>query len=60
MNIKEFLGYARKFVVALGAALAILAAALTDDVVTTTEWVQVAIALLGAAGVYQIPNERIK
>ena len=52
-----FAGYARKFLVALAAALAILVVALSDDAVTRLEWVQVAIAFLGAVGVYQIPNK---
>lgn len=46
-----------KFFVALGAALAVLATALADGAVTGTEGVQVALAFLGALGVYQFPNK---
>ena len=47
----------RKFLVALGAALGVLATALHDSQVTASEWVGVAIAFLGALGVYQVPNK---
>jgi len=46
-----------KFFVALGAALAVLATALVDGTVTTSEAVQVTLAFLGALGVYQFPNK---
>ena len=58
MNIIEFMKYARKFLVALAAALAILGVALVDTVVSPVEWVQIAIAFLAALGVYQVPNEK--
>lgn len=54
----EFVGYAKKFCVALTAALVVLGAALSDQVVTSSEWVQVAAAFLGAFGVYYATNER--
>lgn len=47
----------RKFLVALAAALAVFGAALADGQVTGEEWVQVALAALGAAGVYAVPNQ---
>ncbi len=59
MSLVEFIGYARKFLIALGGALAILLVALSDDVVTKSEWVQVAIGFLAAAGVYQFKNEEL-
>ncbi len=45
-----------KFIVALAAALGVLAAALADGAVSPTEWVQIALAFVGALGVYQLPN----
>lgn len=55
MNVPEFLAYTRKFLVALIAALGVLLVVL-DNGVTASEWVQVAIAFLGALGVYAVPN----
>ena len=60
MTLEQFIGYAKKFCIALLAALAILATAVVDGVVTPSEWVQIAIAFLGAAGVYQVKNEEQK
>ena len=57
--MKEFLPYAAKASVALVAALAILATAVADNVVTPAEWIQVAIAALGALGVYYVPNKPV-
>ena len=57
MKIKEFIAYARKFLIALAAALAILGVALEDGNVTSGEWVQVAIAFVGALGVYAVRNK---
>ena len=49
-----------KLWVALGAALAQVAVVLNDtvspNVITTSEWVTVAIAFVGALGVYAIAN----
>jgi TPP-dependent pyruvate/acetoin dehydrogenase alpha subunit len=46
-----------KFVVAVATtALIALGAALTDDHVTTAEWVAIVLAGLGALGVYAVPN----
>lgn len=60
-NVSAFLAGARKFLIALTAALAVLAAALsTGNGVDGSEWVQVALAFLGAAGVYIIPNQETK
>ncbi len=47
----------RKFIVAVGAACAVAATALEDGDVTTPEGIVIALAFLGAAGVYRIPNE---
>lgn len=47
-----------KFIVAAGVAgLTVLASAITDDKVTSSEWVAIALAVLGAIGVYVIPNK---
>ncbi len=57
MGVSEFVGYARKFLVAVVAALAVLGVALADGVVTGSEWTQVVVAALGAVGVYVVKND---
>ena len=59
MSVLQFIKYAKKFLVAVAAALGVLAVALSDGVVSPSEWVQVAIAALGALGVYQAKNEEV-
>lgn len=55
MNLKP---YAKAIVGAAVAGLTALGTALTDDRVTTVEWVGVAVATLGALGiVYAVPNK---
>lgn len=49
--------HVRKFVVALAAALGVLGTALADGAVSSDEAITVALAFLGAIGVYQLPNE---
>ncbi len=51
MKIAKFL------VAAATAALVAVGAAITDDVITSAEWVAIALAGLGAAGVYFVPNK---
>jgi hypothetical protein len=51
MKIAKFL------VAAATAALVAVGAAITDDVITTAEWVAIALAALGAVGVYVVPNK---
>lgn len=46
----------RKALVAVGAACGVAAAALSDGKLDAAEIVAVALAFLGALGVYQIPN----
>jgi hypothetical protein len=48
--------YYRKALVALASALAVLGASLPDGV-TNAEWIAVALAALGALGVYAVPND---
>lgn len=46
-----------KFAVAAGiAGLTAVAAAITDDHITNAEWVAIGLAVLGAIGVYVVPN----
>lgn len=59
MKLTEFISVARKFLVALVAALGILATALSDKVVTSSEWVSIVIAFLGSLGVYSISNKGV-
>lgn len=47
----------RKFLVALAAGIGVLITALADGEVIASEWCAIALGVLGALGVYQIPNE---
>jgi hypothetical protein len=49
--------YAKTIVAAAAAGCVALGAALSDDTVTTAEWVTIALACLGALGVYLVPNK---
>jgi len=49
--------YAKTVVAVVAAALAVLTVVLDDGKITGAEWVQVALAGLGALGVYAIPNK---
>jgi hypothetical protein len=51
--------YAKTIVAAVLAAAYALQAALTDDVVTTSEWVGIGLAVLTVFGVYVVPNARV-
>lgn len=55
-KLLDFIGYAKKFCVALIAALGVTAAALADGHVNALEGVQIALAFLGALGVYHATN----
>jgi hypothetical protein len=47
-----------KFIVAaIAAGATSLVTVLGDEVITTNEWVAVALVILGALGVYTVPNE---
>lgn len=48
--------YAKTIVAVAIAALTVVYTAVTDGAITGQEWVQVALAGLGALGVYAIPN----
>ncbi|MDG4796227.1 hypothetical protein [Micromonospora sp. WMMD1082] len=48
--------YAKTIVAAVVAGATALTVAMGDDVLTTTEGITVALAILGALGVYAIPN----
>jgi D-arabinose 1-dehydrogenase-like Zn-dependent alcohol dehydrogenase len=48
--------YAKAIVAVLIAALTVVYTAVTDGAITGQEWVQIALAGLGALGVYAIPN----
>lgn len=50
--------YAKTIVAAVLAAASVASVALGDDVLTTTEIVNVALAVLGAFGVYVVPNAK--
>ncbi len=46
----------KSIVAVLVAGLTVLASAITDDKVTNAEWVNIALAAVGALGVYALPN----
>lgn len=48
--------YAKSIVMVIAAGIGILTAALSDGVVSATEFVNIAIAIVTAVGVYIIPN----
>lgn len=48
--------YAKALVAVLAAGLTVLVSVMSDGAVSTTEWVQVAIAVVSAIGVYVVPN----
>ncbi|MEV2236712.1 hypothetical protein [Micromonospora sp. NPDC049891] len=50
--------YAKTIVAAVVAGATALTVAMGDDVLTTTEGITVALAVLGAFGVYVVPNAR--
>ena len=57
----QYIKYAAKACVALGAALAVVGTAVLPDSaggasVTVQEWVSIGTALLAALGVYAVPN----
>lgn len=56
MKLLDFVAYAKKFCIALTAALTVLAAALSDGSVSASEWVQIASAALAAGGVFYAAN----
>lgn len=61
MTVIEWLGYAKKAVVALTAALGQLGIALapasdSGSDITGTEWVMIAVAFVTALGVYTVTN----
>jgi hypothetical protein len=49
--------YAKFIVAGLIAGLTVLASAITDDVITNAEWVNIGLAALGAIGVLLVPNK---
>lgn len=51
--------YAKTIVAAVLAAAYALQAAITDDVVTSSEWVGIGLAVLTTFGVYVVPNARV-
>jgi hypothetical protein len=48
--------YSKTIVATLIAGLTVLASAISDNVITAQEWTNIALACLGALGVYVVPN----
>lgn len=59
MTLIQFVLYAKKFFIALLAALAILGVCLEDGTVTPSEWITIVLAFGSSLGVYQINNEGV-
>lgn len=59
MTLQTFVSGARKFLVAVVAALGVLALQLANGPVTTSGWLQIIIAFAGALGVYGVTNTQI-
>lgn len=57
--MSNFLSEARKFLVALAAAVAVLGTVIPNGI-TSQEWISVILAFLGALGVYLVPNQPSK
>lgn len=57
--VEKLLPYAKSIFAALGAVAVVIQAALTDGTITTEEWGQIVVAVLVAAGVYQIRNKSL-
>ena len=55
MNVKPY----SKFITAIGAAVAVAVAVAADGQIDADEGIQVALAFLGALGVYRVPNRSI-
>lgn len=49
--------YAKLIAALVSAGAVVLSSALSDGGVSTAEWIQVAVAALGAFAVYQVPNQ---
>lgn len=54
-NIPEF-PYTKTIVAALLAGLNLVVSALSDSTITTSEWLNIGLAVLAALGVYQVAN----
>lgn len=48
--------YAKGIIAGLSPVLIVVQAAITDGVITTTEWVTIGLAVAAAAGVVAVPN----
>lgn len=57
MTAIQLVNSARKFCVAMAAALVVAGAGLADGTLTGAEWVAILAAFGGAIGVYQATNE---
>jgi len=54
---KKFVTVYRKFAVAAGGFVAVVAASVEDGTITTTEWLAMGAALAAALGVRQVTNK---
>lgn len=50
-------GYSKFIAAAVATGLVTLQLAITDGTVTKSEWITIGLAVLGALGVYAIPNK---
>lgn len=56
MTIADWVRGARKFAVAVAAALGVAATLVADGSLSSSDWIAIALAFAGAIGVYRVPN----
>lgn len=56
MKLLQYIAYAKKFAIALSAALTVAGLAAVDGTITLAEWIQIVAAFGAAFGVYQATN----
>lgn len=52
-------GYAKTLIAAITAGATVLSSALISDGISTNEWLQIGVAVLGALGVFIVPNSPV-
>lgn len=57
MSLSEWVRYAKKFCVALVAALSLAGTLVADGSVSASDGIAIALAFAGALGVYKVENE---
>jgi hypothetical protein len=58
MSLSKIFGYAKAIVAALSPVAVLVESAITDNQITSGEWVSIVTALVAAVGVLMVPNLR--